>query len=392
MNLYMYKKKRKFFLKLSLQILVYFLMLSQFSFTLLAQQQRRGVFLQDQVPGQEGGGSDTFFGAQEDDTGADGFDPLSGMGGTGTRGRSSASGGIGVGERLIYQVHVLGEVKRPGTYRVSPSMRVTDALQLAGNLKNGGSERFIELRKGGQAKGRIIDLFAYKILGQLSQNPYLADNETIYVPLKQRAVEIEGPVRRPGVFELKSERNLDDIVELAGGFTVGADPKNTIKVIRYGGGEERQIIEVSPNPRDMRDFQVLDGDVMVVPHKFLANNQFDYNLKKLPNDNIFYPSQENRVFVIGAVRMPGAFEFNQYYTVRQYLTVAGGTTTMAKNGKIKVVTVDGKSFKAKDGNYDRFVNPGDTIVVPEKSIPTAFYIGLLPTIASLGLSATALFK
>lgn len=357
-----------------------------FSPLTFAQEQRRGVFLQDELPSQQVQDS---FGDTEvlepADVGA-------GMGfedGEARRGRGETSIS---GQGLIYQVHVLGEVKRPGTYRISPSMRVTDALQRAGNIRSNGSERFLELRKQGKIKGRFLDLFAYKTFGQLSQNPYLQDNDTIFVPLKKMAVEIEGPVRRPGVFELKNERTLSDIIELAGGFTVGMMESDPIRVIRYGGTEEKAILEVQNNGQETINFKVQDGDVIVIPHKFLTKHQFDYNVKKLPNDNIFYPAYDDRVFVIGAVRGPGAFDFNQYYSVRQYLTLAGGTTTMAKNGKIKVVTVDGKTYKAKGGSYNRVLNPGDTIVVPEKSVPITFYLSLLPTIASLGLSAAALFK
>jgi len=346
------------------------------------------MFLQDQVQGQEGTDSFRGQGDEGDNTSTD----QENLYGISPSGRGRTSEGSALGERsLIYQVHVLGEVKRPGTFRVSPSMRVTDALQLAGGIKPNGSERFVEFRRAGQSKGQTIDLFAYKTLGQLSQNPYLQDNTSIFVPLKKRAVEVEGPVRRPGIFELRGEQTLNDILDLAGGFTVGLDQKTPLKVVRYRGYEDKEVIEVPAQVPEMRRFQVQDGDVVVVPHKFLTKHEFDYNLKKLPNDNIFYPAYETRVFVIGAVRAPGAFDFNQYYNVRQYLTLAGGTTTMAKNGKIKVVTVDGKTYKAKDGNYASEVNPGDTIVVPEKSIPTSFWIGLLPTIASLGLSTVAIF-
>ena len=357
----------------------------------MAQQQRRGVFMQDQAPTpvrpSNFGESDLL------DEDPEAIDPsMEGMSSSQSSrmGMSSTSGLMERG--LVYQVHVLGEVKRPGTYRVSPSMRVTEALRQAGNIKPNGSERYIELRKQGQSRGKIIDLFEYKTFGNLSQNPYLQDNDTIYVPLKKMAIDIEGPVRRPGIFELKSERSIQDVIKLAGGFTVGVSQKEPIKVIRYGGYEEKEILEIPSVEADMRQFIVQDGDVIVVPHKFLTQHEFDYNLKKLPNDNIFYPSYENRVFVIGAVRAPGAFDFNQHYSLRQYLTLAGGTTTMAKNKKIKVMTADGKSFDAKNANYDRVVNPGDTIIVPEKAIPTSFYIGLLPTIASLGLSAAALFR
>lgn len=349
----------------------------------LTQQQRRGVFLQDEPTlGQDGsnGGGD-FGDPGEMDYSASG-ESRSRMG----------EDSLGPRASLVYQVHVLGEVKRPGTYRISPSMRVTDALTRAGGIKSNGSERFVELRKAGQSKGRILDLFAYKTFGRLDQNPYLQDNDAIFIPLKEMAVEIEGPIRRPGIFELKNERTLLDMVNLAGGFTVGLSEKEPIKIVRYGGNQEKEILEIPSNDVDMRDFVLQDGDVIFVPHKFLSEHEFDYNIKRLPNDNIFYPAYDTRVFVIGAVRGPGAFDFNQYYTVRQYLTLAGGTTTMAKNGKIKVVTVAGKTFKAKNGNYDRPVNPGDTIVVPEKSVPITFYLSLLPTIASLGLSGAALFR
>jgi len=367
----LYKIKKYLFGNYALKILLVYLIYSLISLPLYAQDQRRGLFLQDEQPSLTGDFEDNGFGMEE--------------GRSSRRQRIPRTG-------MVYQIHVLGEVVRPGTYRISPSMRVTDAILRAGGIQKNGSERFIEFRMPGRSKGKLIDLFAYKILGKLSQNPYLQDNYTIYVPLKKRVVEVEGPVRRPGYYELKNERNLNELIKLAGGFTVGASKGNPIKIVRYMDGEEKQVLEILPEVHEMSGFSLKDGDVAIVPHKFLTKHKFDYNLKELPNDNIFYPAFDDKIFVIGAVKAPGAFKFNQYYTLRQYLTLAGGTTIMAKRKKIKVVTVAGKTYKAKGGVYDRPVNPGDTIVVPEKSIPTSFYIGLMPTIASLGLSAAALFR
>lgn len=374
MRFYLYRFRNSLGRRILSQMLVVYLIVSVTSPAIFAQEQRRGMFLQNEATGQSG--VDQLGGGQ--------FESENSMDPMGTR-RGAFTG-------VTYQVHVLGEVTRPGTYRITPSMRVTDALRMSGDIEQNGSERFIELRKPGQQTGRVVDLFAYKTLGELAQNPYLQDNDTVFVPLKQRAVEIEGPVRRPGVYELKNEKTLSDVVKLAGGFSVGASRKDPIKVIRYRGYEEKEIIEVPDSPEEMSNFHLQDGDFIVVQHKFLTKHQFDYNVRQLPNDNIFYPAYEDKVFVIGGVKAPGAFPFNQYYSLRQYLTLAGGTTTMAKPKKIHVVNVEGKATKAKNAEYAGVINPGDTIVVPEKSVPTQFYIGLLPTIASLGLSGVALFK
>ncbi|MCP5468626.1 MAG: SLBB domain-containing protein [Deltaproteobacteria bacterium] len=293
---------------------------------------------------------------------------------------------------LSYQVHILGEVKKPGLYQVTPSMRVTDLLEKAGGINPNGSMRFVEYRRQGETKGRVLDLFAYQTEGKLVHNPYLQDNVVVFVPLRKKVVEIEGPVRRPGTYEIKSEHSLYALSQLAGGFTVGASEKEAIKVIRHQGREEKQIFEIPRQTEMMTQFALEDGDFIVIPHKFLTKHEFDYNLKTLPNDNIYYPSNENQIYVIGAVRRPGPIGFNQYHSLRHYLTMAGGLTPMSKKKKIKVMRSDGRTFLAKNGEFSGEINPGDTIIVPEKRLPPEYYINLLTTIASLGLSAVAIIN
>jgi protein involved in polysaccharide export with SLBB domain len=292
-------------------------------------------------------------------------------------------GGMGLSGGLIYQVHILGEVKKPGTYRVTASTRVSEAIKLAGGLKKNGSERSVEVRTPGGGSKRI-DLLDYKVFGKLQDNPYLMDNEVIFIPLKQKVVEIEGALNRPGIYEVKNERNLSDAIRLAGGFSQGVARKEPIRVIRYDEDGKKQVIEVENAPSEILKMPLLNADVVVVTHIFTTENTFDYNVRKLPSDNIFYPSYEDRVFIIGAVEVPGAYSFNPYYHLRNYLALAGGTTRMAK-GFVKVVSSDGKFVKVKpDENY--LINPGDTLYIPEKALSRETWITLLTTIASLGLS------
>ncbi|MDO8462569.1 MAG: SLBB domain-containing protein [Deltaproteobacteria bacterium] len=284
-----------------------------------------------------------------------------------------------------YQVHVLGQVELPGDHKVIASDRLIQAIFLAGKVLEQGSERRIELRRAGQPT-RTYDLLEFKLFGKLEENPYLMDNDVIYVPFKKETVRIVGAVRRPETYELKHEKTVKDLIALAGGVTVGVSTKDSIKVVRFDSGK-KEIVNIGPSG-DQEEFLLHNGDVVVIPHMFIEKNKFDYNVEKLPGDNIFYPSYEERVFVLGGVNSPGPYDFSPYYSVRHYLTFARGTTKMAKK-RIDVIRADGHIERAKP---NMVINPGDSIVVAEKRIPPEGWISIFLGTAStvLGLTTTVL--
>lgn len=281
---------------------------------------------------------------------------------------------------LTYQVHILGEVNKPGTYRISASTRLSEALDRAGGILDRGSTRRIQLRREGG--GRQVDLLAFKQFGSLDNNPYLLDNDVIFVPLRGKVVEIEGTVKRPGVYELRSERTIEDLLRLAGNVTPGIEGQSPLKVIRFTGGEKR-VIDVDNSSLERKAFILDNADVVVVPHVLTDKKKFDYNIAKLPGDNsLFYPSYDERVFVLGGVNKPGPLAFSPYYDVRQYLTLAGGITKLAKTRRIKVIDTTGRSRRV---NNTTSINPGDTIIVPEKYMAPESFVTLV-----LGITASVL--
>lgn len=284
---------------------------------------------------------------------------------------------------LGYQVHVLGEVMKPGTYRVVASDRVSEVIERAGGLVENSSERNIELRRKGGSVSKV-DLFAFKILGKLDQNPYVTDNDTVFVPLQKNVIQVVGAVKRPAFYELTNEKTLKDIVELGGGFNAATDLKDPIRVIRFEDGKKK-IQEVSIEDDTMKKFEILTGDIIVVPNVVTKDTKFDYNVASIPGDQVFYPSYEDRVFVLGGVAFPGAYPFSPYYTVNQYISLAGGLNERGKQN-FKVVSLDGKKRKIKAG--DR-VNPGDTIAVKQSWMSPASWMGFIMGVASFGLSASA---
>lgn len=282
-----------------------------------------------------------------------------------------------------YQVHVLGEVMQPGTYRVMASDRLSEVILRAGGIAENGSERNIELRrKGGGVQH--VDLLGFSLFGRLEGNPYVSDNDVIFVPLRDKVVQVVGAAKRPDIYELKNERTLENVIELAGGFNAAASMDKPIRIIRFKGGQ-KNVEEIPIQADALKSFAVQNGDVIVVPNLLTKDTEFDYNVASIPGDQIFYPSYEDRVFVLGGVAFPGAYPFSPYYMVNQYISLAGGVNDRGTN-RCTVTSIDGKTRKAKAN--DR-VNPGDTIAVKQRWMNPAAWAGFALSIASFGLSASS---
>lgn len=307
--------------------------------------------------------------------------------------------GSGLGQGMVapiasyagpsYQIHVLGAVGKPDTYRVPASTRLSEALQAAGGVDGQGSSRRIELRRKGQ-KTKVLDMLAFRQYADLSQNPYLLDNDVIFVPLQGKVVRIAGAVKRAGTYELIRTTSLAGLIALAGGPTPGADRKGPIKVVRHRSGQ-KELLDVPQEREALKTFTLRNGDVAIVHHLLTQDKRFDYNLAELPGDNtLFFPSYDERVFILGAVAGPGPYPYSPYYHVREYLTLAGGLTKAAKaSRKIKLMTALGKVSRARP---ETMVSPGDTIIIPERYMQPENWATLILgiTSAALGVTATVL--
>ena len=292
--------------------------------------------------------------------------------------------GFGMTDVNAYQIHILGQVRHPGTYRLPPSTRMAEAIDMAGGLAPKGSMRKVELRRNNRTV-RTYDLFAFLNDGRLDQNPFLLDNDEIFIPIAKTVISVQGPVNRTGVLELTHEGSLNDVVAVAGGYTVGVIKTEPITVVRYVNGK-KVIYNVAMIDGDMANFEVKDGDIIVFPHVLTKGRKFDYNIAQLPNDTLFYPSFNDNVFVMGAVSQPGAYPFNPFYDPRHYINMAGAVR-YANLKKIKILDMNGKEIKYKEGYH---LNPGDTVVVPYKAWTTDNVLKWYNTLASTVFTGFAL--
>src|SRR5215217_7657039 len=93
--------------------------------------------------------------------------------------------------------------KQPGNYSVSSLATVYNALHLAGGPGKNGSYRNIELIRNNKVY-KNIDIYKFLVKGDQSDNVSLKDNDVIRIPAYSQRVTVEGQVKRPGIFEMKT--------------------------------------------------------------------------------------------------------------------------------------------------------------------------------------------
>lgn len=299
---------------------------------------------------------------------------------TGTQASSSYgknASGYGPGVQTI-RIHVLGNVINPGVYTIGLSDRLGFVLETAQIKRK--SQRLIQVRHP-QKKTKYYDLYRYYHEGDLNHNPYLEDNDVVFVPQHNGVIRIEGPVSRPGTYELYYEKNLMQIIGLAGGLTTAASQIDPIKVVRFSEGGKKFILDVSNSQSDLKNFKIAKGDIIIVPDIINNPKNFDYKVETIPGENHFYPTATPNVFVAGQVTQPGPFPYKSHLQVRDYVANAGPTQTA--NMRYVTLVRNGKRTRV---SFDNKLHAGDIIMVKGK-INYGLIVGSLSTVLSLTLTS-----
>lgn len=205
-----------------------------------------------------------------------------------------------VGSIRNVKVEIVGDVVAPGSYTLSALSTLFNALYNAGGINEMGTLRDIKVfRNGKQVAG--IDVYDYIVNGNNTGNVRLQDNDLIIVGPYEAIVNIQGKVKRPMRYEMKSDEPLSRLISYVGGFTGDAYTKN-IRVIRKSG-REYSVHTVDKDA--FASFKLADGDSIFV-------------------DSII-PRFSNMVEVKGAVFHPGMYEIgNGINTVYELIEAADG--------------------------------------------------------------------
>ena len=164
------------------------------------------------------------------------------------------------------RVYVVGNVASPGAYDVSSLSTPLNALFAAGGVTPQGSLRRLQHYRGKQLVEEVdaYDLLLHGIRGDLQR---LENGDSLLVPSLGPVVTVDGMVRRPALYELHSEKTLEDALDLAGGILPAAALRH-IAVQRLVAHEKRTMVSVpigeTSDPdavrAKLRGFAVQDGD------------------------------------------------------------------------------------------------------------------------------------
>ena len=172
-------------------------------------------------------------------------------------------GSVSMSETRAIQVFVLGEAQTPGSYTVSGLGTITSALYAAGGIKQVGSLRDIQLKRGGQLIRRL-DLYDLLMRGDNSGDIKLMAGDVVFIPPRGDTASVEGEVQRPAIYELRPGTNVTELAQLAGGLTPKADASAAmLSSIDQRGGQN--VVAVNLSVGQARGQSVRNGDVLRVP-------------------------------------------------------------------------------------------------------------------------------
>jgi polysaccharide biosynthesis/export protein len=239
----------------------------------------------------------------------------------------------------FFRVHIVGEVKFPGTYKAQAVDRVTELIAEAGGLTNWAWPREISIRHD-HGDTTVYDYCAFEREGDLSRVPCVNSGDVIYVPsidLQKAVVTVQSDIKSGGLYQISPGEELMPFLLRIRVVNNNSDVSG-ITVVRKSekAGEDSRLGPFRNRDDISRPFPLKNQDRIIVPSAF--------------------------VYVRGACRNPGAYPFIMSLTAKDYAGMAGADY---QSGGMKGVrtyhTSTGKTSKGAQAT----VLPGDVVEVPQ---------------------------
>jgi len=315
-------------------------------------------------------------------------------------------------------VYVQGEVVKPGRYPLTTNMTVADLIRVGGGLKPSADAQTGDLTHyewAGQAKlsGEQTPIeIAAALSGDPKANAPLHNGDVVTIRQLPgwndlgASIIVKGEVKHPGTYGIRPGERLSSVLERAGGFLTGAYPYGAVlQRVQVRELEAKQQDEMVLRIKDAeRDLELLpDTDAKQKQAKEAALAQYQTTLTQLSanppvgrvnirissninrwknssadievraGDTLVIPKRPDYVMVTGQVFNPAAVAYRPSKSAKWYLSQSGGPTTLANKKDIFVIRADGSVIGANKSlwsgeSLSSTLQPGDTVVVPEKAL------------------------
>ena len=315
-------------------------------------------------------------------------------------------------------VYVQGEVGKPGRYPLTTNMTVSDLIRVAGGLKASANTQLADLthyewRSAEKLSGEHQPIAISAALeGESSANLSLSNGDVLTIRQLPgwndlgASISVKGEVKNPGAYGIRPGERLSSVLQRAGGFQSSAYPYGAVlQRVQVRELEAKEQTQMVLRVKDLRNNLELlpDTDEKQRQAKQVALQQYQSTLTQLSanppvgrvairispeinkwkntqsdievraGDTLVVPKRPGFVMVSGQVFNPTAVSYRPGKSAKWYLSQGGGPTKMADKKAIFVIRADGSVIGAKESlwsgrSLNAVLQPGDTVVVPERAI------------------------
>jgi polysaccharide export outer membrane protein len=196
-------------------------------------------------------------------------------------------------------------------------------------------------------KDMTVSEVARMIARKLADGYILDPQVSVFVEeFRSKKAIIMGEVKNPGLYELSGQTSIMELISKAGGLTLDAGDKATIK--RKNPDNPGQDDLLSVNLKSLMEKQETSPNVAI-----------------RDGDSVFVP-RAGMFYVTGQVNRPDAYKLDEGTSVIKAITMAGGFSELAAQSRVRVIRrVDGVEKVLEKVPLHMPVQPEDVIVVPE---------------------------
>ncbi|HWE85526.1 MAG TPA: SLBB domain-containing protein [Terracidiphilus sp.] len=338
-------------------------------------------------------------------------------------------------------VTVQGEVNRPNQYPLSQGMTVADLVKMAGGFKRSAYREEADvssytIENGQKALTNHSEVAVGKAMeGDKSADVALKPGDVVSIRRLSgwqdigASVTVAGEIEHAGSYGILDGERLSSVLKRAGGFRMDAYPAAAVleRVQVHELAEQarqQMILRIESTPLTVsagttapeaatqmrQSVQMQRDEILTALRNHPASGrlviQIGSDISKWENtpadlelragDTLYIPKRPNFVMVSGQVYNPVAVSYVPRRSFEWYLQKAGGLTSSGDKKRIYVLHADGSVVIPRragsiwiGGDTNLRMQPGDTIIVPEKILGGSSAWQNIVGIAQV-MSATAL--